>query len=143
MGRYIPVEIDRRVRTASRNRCGYCLSPQHLVMARLEIEHIIPISKGGTSEESNLWLACPICNRYKSDKTTAIDPETGEIVTLFNPRNQVWSEHFQWAEDGIHITGKTPIGRATIAALHLSDDADVLEVRSYWVLAGWHPPDDS
>jgi hypothetical protein len=41
---YIPVEIDRRVRNAARNRCGYCLSPQHLVMARLEIEHILPIS---------------------------------------------------------------------------------------------------
>ena len=41
---YIPVEIDRRVRTAAKNRCGYCLSPQRLVMARLEIEHIIPIA---------------------------------------------------------------------------------------------------
>ncbi|MEH1781418.1 MAG: HNH endonuclease signature motif containing protein [Nostoc sp.] len=67
---YISVEIERRVRTDARNRCGYCLSPQHLVMARLEIEHIIPISKGGSNDESNLWLACPLCNRYKSDKTT-------------------------------------------------------------------------
>jgi hypothetical protein len=39
---YIRVEIDRRVRHAARNRCGYCLSPQHLVMAHLQIEHIIP-----------------------------------------------------------------------------------------------------
>jgi 5-methylcytosine-specific restriction endonuclease McrA len=63
-GVYIPVELDRRIRKAARNRCGFCLSPQHLVMARLEIEHIIPRAKGGTSEESNLWLCCPICNRY-------------------------------------------------------------------------------
>jgi hypothetical protein len=48
-------------------------------MARLEIEHIIPIAKGGSNDESNLWLACPICNRYKSDKITNIDSETGEI----------------------------------------------------------------
>ncbi|MFB2896516.1 HNH endonuclease [Aerosakkonemataceae cyanobacterium BLCC-F50] len=47
---YIPVEIERRVRTAAINRCGYCLSPQHLVMARLEIEHIIPVSKGGSND---------------------------------------------------------------------------------------------
>lgn len=92
---YIPVEIERRVRNAARNRCGYCLNPQHLVMARLEIEHIIPIAKGGSNDESNLWLACPLCNCYKSDKTTAADPETGETVKLFNPRIQVWSEHFQ------------------------------------------------
>ncbi|MFB2833694.1 HNH endonuclease [Floridanema evergladense] len=137
---YIPVEIERRVRTAARNRCGYCLSPQHLVMARLEIEHIIPVSKGGSNDESNLWLACPICNRYKSDKITAVDPESGEKVNLFNPRTQVWSEHFQWAEDSIRIIGKTLTGRATVAALKLSEDPDVLEVRSYWVIAGWHPP---
>jgi len=55
---YISVEIDRNVRNTAKNRCGYCLSPQNLVMARLEIEHIIPVSKGGSSEESNLWLAC-------------------------------------------------------------------------------------
>ncbi|MBR8834824.1 MAG: HNH endonuclease [Stigonema ocellatum SAG 48.90 = DSM 106950] len=139
---YIPIEIERRVRTIARNRCGYCLSPQHLVMARLEIEHIIPIAKGGSNDESNLWLACPLCNRYKSDKIVGVDPETGEKVKLFNPRTHLWFEHFFWSEDGVRIVGKTPIGRATIAALHLSDDPDALEVRSYWVLAGWHPPVD-
>lgn len=70
----------------AKNRCGYCLSPQHLVMARLEIEHIIPLAKGGTDEASNLWLACPICNGHKSDKTDAIDPDTNTTVSLFNPR---------------------------------------------------------
>ena len=139
---YIPVEIERRVRTVARNRCGYCLSPQHLVIARLEIEHIIPIAKGGSNDESNLWIACPLCNRYKSYKTTGVDPETGETVKLFNPRTQVWSEHFYWTDDGLRIVGKTPTGRVTVAALHLSDDPDALEVRSYWMLAGWHPPVD-
>ena len=138
----IPVEVERRVRASARNRCGYCLSPQHLVMACLEIEHIIPISRGGSNDELNLWLACPLCNRYKSDKITGVDSETGETVKLFNPRTQVWFEHFYWTEDGLRIVGKTPIGRATVAALHLSDDPDALEVRSYWVIAGWHPPKD-
>ena len=136
----IPVSIERRVRAEAHNRCGYCLSPQHLVMARLEIEHIIPLAQGGTDEETNLWLACPLCNSHKSDKIIGLDLESGESVPLFNPRVQVWSEHFQWAEDGIHLLGKTPIGRATIAALQLNDDSDALLVRSYWVMAGWHPP---
>lgn len=139
---YIPIEVERRVRAKARYRCGYCLSPQHLVMARLEIEHIIPLAKKGSNDESNLWLACPLCNRYKSDKTTGIDPETGERVPLFNPATQIWSEHFRWAEDGIIIVGLTSIGRATVSALHLSDDATALMVRSYWVQAGWHPPSD-
>jgi hypothetical protein len=139
---YIPVDVARRVREAARHRCGYCLSPQHLVMARLEIEHIIPRSKGGTDDEANLWLSCPICNGHKSDRTHAIDPDTGMMVPLFNPRLDSWFEHFRWTDDGLRIVGLTPVGRATVAALRLSDDPDALEVRSYWVLAGWHPPRD-
>ncbi len=111
-------------------------------MARLEIEHIVPRAKGGTDDETNLWLACPLCNRAKSDLTEAVDPETGETVPLFNPRTQAWPEHFQWTVDGLRIVGLTAAGRATVAALHLADDPDALEVRSYWIQAGWHPPAD-
>ena len=49
---------------------------------------------------------------------------------------------FAWSDDGLLIEGLTLIGRATVVALHLSDDPDVITVRSYWVLAGWHPPTD-
>ena len=139
--RTLSVELDRQVRQMAQNRCGYCLSPQHLVMARLEIEHVIPLAKGGTDEAENLWLACPLCNGHKSDKIEGRDPETGHIVPLFHPGKQVWYEHFEWAEGGLHIVGKTSTGRATVIALHLSSDPDALIVRSYWVLAGWHPPE--
>lgn len=64
-------------------------------MACLQIEHIKPLAKGRSNDESNLWLASPICNGYKSDKTTGVDPESGQAVPLFNPRTQVWSEHFR------------------------------------------------
>jgi hypothetical protein len=139
---YISLEVGNRVRTLAKNRCGYCLSPQHLVMAKLEIEHIIPLAKGGGNEEENLWLACPICNRYKGDKIEAVDPESGQTVILFNPRTMSWKKHFRWSDDGLKIIGLTATGRATVGALQLSDDPDVLVVRSYWVEAGWHPPSD-
>lgn len=58
--RRLPADVEQWVRLAARDRCGYCLSPQHLVMARLEIEHIVPKSKGGPDGEDNLWLACPL-----------------------------------------------------------------------------------
>lgn len=140
--RYLSASLKKRVRHSAKNRCGYCLSPQRLVMARLEIEHIIPISRGGTDDEDNLWLACPICNGHKADKINGIDPITGHTVPLFNPRNQIWSAHFEWDSSGLFISGKTSIGRATIDALHLNDDADALLVRSNWIEAGWHPPSD-
>jgi hypothetical protein len=143
MGRpYISVEVDRRVRAAARNRCGYCLSPQHLVMGRLEIEHFVPLSQQGTNDESNLWLACSLCNRAKGDRVEAIDPETKQVVPLFNPRSQVWSEHFCWIDAGLRIQGLTPIGRATVAALHLADNPQALVVRGFWIQAKWHPPLD-
>jgi hypothetical protein len=138
----IPADVELRVRSAARHRCGYCLSPQHLVMARLEIEHILPLARGGSDDESSIWLACPLCNGHKSAKIDAVDPASGVRVPLFNPRTQVWHEHFAWTDDGLRIEGLTPIGRATVIALHLSDDPDAITVRSYWVLAGWHPPAD-
>jgi hypothetical protein len=137
---YISAEVKQRIRQQARFRCGYCLSPQRLLMARLEIEHIIPIAKGGADNETNLWLACPICNQHKSDKLDAIDPLTGLVTKLFNPRTDGWFDHFEWADDGIRILGRTSTGRATVEALHLSDDADALVVRELWVTAGWFPP---
>lgn len=98
---YIPVELAGRVREAARNRCGYCLSPQHLVLGRLQFEHLQPRSRGGQTEEANLWISCALCNNYKGDRTEAVDPETGVIVPLFNPRTQGWFEHFRWSEDGL------------------------------------------
>ena len=136
---YIPVDVARRVRAAAGYRCGYCLSPQRLVMARLEIEHVVPLAAGGTSDESNLWLSCPLCNRAKGSQTAAFDPASGEEATLFHPRTQRWADHFRRSPDGLRIVGLTPIGRATVAALDLASDPDALLVRSYWVEAGWHP----
>jgi len=140
---FLPAEMVRRVRTDARNRCGYCLSPQKLVMARLQIEHIIPRSQGGPDDEANLWLSCSFCNGHKSDKTEAIDPESGDVVPLFHPRFQQWSEHFHWSDDGLRVIGLTPIGRATVVALHLDRDPDALVVRSYWISVGWHPPKEA
>lgn len=140
---YLPIATDRRVREASRNRCGYCLSPQHLVMGRLEIEHIIPISRGGNSSEENLWLSCSICNRHKSDRTSGTDPESRDVVVpLFNPRKQIWSEHFRWSADGLKVIGISSTGRATVDVLLLDGDPEAILVRCYWVAAGWHPPRD-
>ena len=71
---HIPAALRQRVAEAARFRCGYCLTSQHIIGPLLEIEHIIPEKKGGSSEEENLLLACPRCNGHKSDRVEAIDP---------------------------------------------------------------------
>jgi len=127
-------------RKAAGQRCGYCLTPQAITGASLEIEHIIPEGAGGLTEESNLWLACTSCNRYKGTRTQGIDPASGEHVSLFNPRNQRWREHFVWSEDGTEIIGLSPCGRATVEALRLNNP-EIIGARSLWVQSGWWPPD--
>jgi hypothetical protein len=104
-----------------------------------EIEHIIPEAVGGPSEEANLWLACPRCNRYKSARTHAPDPETSELAPLFDPRRQIWHEHFAWREGGLYLVGLTSTGRATVEALQMNNSF-VVRSREVWIVWGWHPP---
>ena len=93
----------------------------------------------GSSTEENLWLACPLCNGYKGTQTSAPDPESGEDVALFNPRQQTWSDHFRWSNDGTLIVGMSAVGRATVGALKLNNEY-LVQARARWVAAGWHPP---
>jgi HNH endonuclease len=138
---YIAESVRQRVREQAKNRCGYCQSSQQYILGVLEIEHIIPTAKSGASVEENLWLSCRLCNGHKGVQTHAPDPVTQTVVALFNPRVQVWSEHFTWNDDGTIIIGRTPCGRATVIALKLNNEIAV-SVRSNWVRAGWHPPKD-
>lgn len=134
----VPSSVRARVREAAGDRCGYCRSPQQLAIGKLELEHIIPRSRGGSDDETNLWLSCSLCNRYKGAQTEAADPHTNTVVRLFNPRTDVWHEHLAWSADRVKVTGLTPTGRATIIALNINNDVAV-EVRRNWVLAGWDP----
>jgi hypothetical protein len=107
----------------------------------MEFDHLIPQAAGGITREENLWLACRRCNAFKSTQTHAHDPQSAEWVTLFNPRQQAWSDHFAWSENGTEIIGKTPCGRATIATLKMNN-AEIVVARRLWVSVGWWPPND-
>lgn len=124
-----------------KRRCGYCLTQQRIVGQPMEVDHIVPEAEGGLTEEANLWLACSSCNDHKNDRTTAPDPVTGERVPLFDPRRQVWADHFAWSEQKDVIVGLTPTGRATVAALNMNR-TDIVGARQLWASAGWHPPAD-
>ena len=136
---YVPKELRERIAAQAQDRCGYCLSAAAIVGAPMEIEHIIPESLGGLTEQENLWLACSLCNDRKSNRITAADPESGETVRLFDPRRQTWDQHLRWSEQADQIIGLTPTGRATVNALHLNR-ATLVKARQLWVLVGWHPP---
>ena len=136
---YVPRALRQRVMATARGRCGYCLTREAVTGTPLGFEHIIPQSRGGATSEANLWLSCAQCNMRKNDRLVAGDPTTGEDVPLFDPRRQVWSEHFAWAEAATLIVGLTATGRATVSALDLNRRL-LVEARRMWVAAGWHPP---
>lgn len=122
-------------------RCGYCRTSSAITGERHTIEHLIPTARGGSSEEENLWISCRRCNGAKGTQVDAIDPESGQRAPLFNPRTQVWKEHFIWSSDGTLIVGLTPDGRATVAALKMNH-LDIVKARRLWVSVGWHPPEE-
>lgn len=105
------------------------------------VDHVIPRAQGGAETFENLALACFHCNRRKADRQTSVDPASGETVLLFNPRHDVWGEHFIWSADKLSIIGTTPVGRATVAALVLNR-ARVINIRTADRIIGRHPPPD-
>jgi hypothetical protein len=80
-----------------------------------------------------------LCNDHKSNRIAATDPESKVVVRLFDPRRQVWADHFAWNDQGDQIVGLTPTGRATVVALHLNRPS-LVQARQLWILVGWHPP---
>jgi 5-methylcytosine-specific restriction endonuclease McrA len=54
-----------KIASAAHYRCEYCQTAQEISGAQMHIEHIIPLSRGGRSDDSNLCLACAWCNSYK------------------------------------------------------------------------------
>lgn len=105
----------------------------------MAVDHIIPLATGGTSDIETLCLACYRCTEFKGTKISATDPVSGNVVSLFNPRRQLWDHHFAWSDDGSLIVGRTACGRATIDALRMNDDW-LVQARRIWIVAGLHPP---
>ena len=95
-------------------------------MIPLQIEHVLPRKHGGKDGMENLALACIDCNLHKGTNIAGLDPETGRLTPLFNPREQEWDEHFLWVDVEIH--GETPVGRVTVNVLDLNG-TDRIELR--------------
>lgn len=66
----------------------------------------------------NLALACFDCNRFKGSDIASVDPVSGVLTPIFNPRTNRWSEHFRF--DSGRIVPLTSIGRATARLLRLN-----------------------
>ncbi len=134
----VSAALRQTVATRAKNYCEYCQCPEDFSPDSFTVDHIKPRQADGETSAENLAWACFGCNGRKYARTTYIDPKTGQKVSLFNPRQQVWSDHFEWNKGSTQIIGKTPCGSATIEALKLNRQG-VVNLRRLLVSAGLHP----
>jgi 5-methylcytosine-specific restriction endonuclease McrA len=79
-----------------RARCAYCGTTS----GPIEVEHLVPLSRGGTDAHWNLTLACASCNRRKGDRT----PDEAGMVPRFP--DQSAQVHSQRAAPYIRLTAR-------------------------------------
>lgn len=130
-------DLRRQVVERAGDCCEYCRLHQNLVASTHQVDHIIAEKHGGPTILENLALSCMTCNLRKSSDISSLEPETGELMPLFNPRIQPWSEHF--ALDGSRLMGLTAIGRTTVEFLQLNSFERLVE-REALMRAGAYPP---
>jgi hypothetical protein len=114
------------------HRCEYCRAPEVIFNFPFEVEHVVPSSRGGTADESNLALACRACNLHKSDRLTGMDDTTESESRLFHPRQDRWEEHFRIDRETGALQGLTPVGRASVSCLQINAPLQ-LEARRQWM----------
>jgi hypothetical protein len=140
------VALTRLVWQRAKSCCEYCLMPQVADDATFQIDHIVARKHVGPTVDNNLCLSCLYCNLFKGSDISRLDVVTRKLTALFNPRRHKWATHFRW--QGAHVIGRTPIGRVTVALLHINDDYRV-ELREGLIEEGvsepWcsHPSDSS
>jgi len=133
---YIPVALRHTVSERAAGRCEYCLVHEADVLLPHQPDHIIAEQHGGETSAENLALACIHCNRRKGPNIASLDPISGQLTPLFNPRTQIWGEHFDL--EGAYLIALTPCGRVTVRLLDLNH-ADRLRVRRALIKTGRYP----
>lgn len=134
----IPAALREQVRRRAHELCEYCLLHEADGIHAFHVDHVISEKHGGPTEEHNLAFCCPFCNRAKGSD---IAGRAGDaLVRLFNPRIDVWSEHF--AMDADRIAARSSMGAATVQLLGLNDPHRVA-LRRELMAAGLFPSADA
>jgi 5-methylcytosine-specific restriction endonuclease McrA len=133
---YVPIDLRTLVIARAQDSCEYCLIHADYAVLVHEIDHVIAEKHGGATAAENLAYACAQCNRFKGSDIATFDPQTDQVVPLFNPRTQSWSEHFRL--DGVIIVALSPTGRATERSLQLNL-IDRILLRKELLSAGRYP----
>lgn len=126
MSRYVPDSLRLQIAERANFRCEYCKIAEQFSFFNFHVEHIISIKHGGQTIESNLAYACPICNYNKGTDIATILPDIAHPVRFYNPRLDIWEEHFSVMPEG-ELLPLTTIAIATINVLKLNHPDAIIE----------------
>jgi 5-methylcytosine-specific restriction endonuclease McrA len=102
-----------------RGRCFHCLNP--LLENNIHVDHIVPLSKGGSHSGENTVLSCAECNLKKNDKLLYVEWTPAninklaeqEIYLSYSEINSYLSGKASWeinpCENGIILKGSKEI----------------------------------
>ncbi|RYZ86892.1 MAG: HNH endonuclease [Proteobacteria bacterium] len=124
-GSYISVRLRNEVASRASFCCEYCLIDELKTGLFCEVDHIIGVKHNGPTSNSNLAYACFNCNRNKGSDIASIDWDSNEIIRFYNPRSDIWAEHFRF--EGFHIVATTQIGKVTATIFRFNDRNRLLE----------------
>jgi 5-methylcytosine-specific restriction endonuclease McrA len=65
MARWISTELRQTIADRANQLCEYCLIAEADTFYGCEVDHIISLKHGGSTEPDNLAYACALCNRAK------------------------------------------------------------------------------
>ncbi len=108
-------KLRQQVAKNANYTCEYYLTSEFFLATTFHIDHIRSIKYGGKTILQNLAYACPHCNQSKGSNIASYTNED-ELVRLFNPRNDIWDEHFKVIKSGI-ITPISSIGEVIVNTL--------------------------
>lgn len=135
MARWISDELRRTIADRAKLLCEYCLIAEADTFYGCEVDHIISLKHGGSSELENLAYACALCNRAKGSDIGSISA-AGEFARFFNPRTDRWAEHFRLG--AAVVRPLTIVGEVTARILGFNDSARLHE-REEMILFGKYP----
>jgi hypothetical protein len=136
MSSRIPVKLRRLICERAGQKCEYCLCHEEDSVIPHQPDHIRSRKHGGAAHADNLAWACAVCNLLKGPEIAATDPLTGAATRFFNPRLDVWDDHFR-LDDG-RIIGLAPEGRATEELLQFNRQ-DLVQLRLVLIAKGRYP----
>ena len=101
------------------------------------LDHVIAGQHAGSDDPGNLAWACQRCNLCKGTNLSAMDPDSAQVVRLFNLRADEWNQQFKIESE--RLVGVTPTGRATVWLLRINS-AERRELRMELMALGRWPP---